>query len=162
MRAVVQRVRSARVLVGERIVRAIGPGLLVFLGIRRGDGEADARWLAGRIRDLRLFRGPDGRDMDRSVAETGGGVLVVSQFTLYGDVRRGRRPSFDEAAPAGEARPCYERLVHLLRDAGLAVSTGEFQATMQVELVNDGPVTILLETSSADGAADHSTTEVGA
>lgn len=145
MRAVIQRVTEARVRVGERIVGEIGRGLLVLLGIGRDDGPEQVRYIAGKIRDARLFEGENNKPMDRSVVEIGGAVLVVSQFTLYGDMRRGRRPSFDGAAPPELARALYEDLVRELRAAPLPVATGEFQAMMRVELVNDGPVTILLD-----------------
>jgi D-tyrosyl-tRNA(Tyr) deacylase len=145
MRCVVQRVSSARVRVGERITGEIARGLLVLVGVGRDDSAQDARYLAAKIRDLRVFASDDGKPMDRSVADIGGGVLVVSQFTLYGDVRKGRRPAFDQAAPPETARSLYEELVRELRAAPLPVATGEFQAMMQVELVNDGPVTILID-----------------
>jgi len=145
VRAVIQRVTEARVRVGDRIVGEIGRGLLVLLGIGRDDGPAQVRYIAGKIRDARLFEGENNKPMDRSVVEIGGAVLVVSQFTLYGDMRRGRRPSFDGAAPPELARALYEDLVRELRAASLPVATGEFQAMMHVELVNDGPVTILLD-----------------
>ena len=145
MRAVIQRVTSARVRVGERVTGSIERGLLVLLGIGRGDTLTDVQYLAGKIRDLRVFESDAGKPMDRSVVEVGGAVLVVSQFTLYGDVRKGRRPSFDEAAPPAEARDLYEALVRELRAAQVPVSTGEFQAMMHVELVNDGPVTVLVD-----------------
>ena len=145
VRAVIQRVTEARVRVGERIVGEIGRGLLVLLGIGRDDGPEQVRYIAGKIRDARLFEGENNKPMDRSVVEIGGAVLVVSQFTLYGDMRRGRRPSFDAAAPPELARALYEDLVRELRAAPLPVATGEFQAMMHVELVNDGPVTILLD-----------------
>ncbi len=145
MRAVVQRVASARVRVGARTTGEIGRGLLVLTGIGRDDEDADVEYIAGKIHDMRLFEGENGKPMDRSVADVGGGVLVVSQFTLYGDMRKGRRPSFDEAATPAAARVAYESLVRELRAAGLPVATGEFQAMMQVELVNDGPVTVLLD-----------------
>ena len=145
MRAVIQRVTEARVRVGDRIVGEIGRGLLVLLGIGRDDGPEQVRYIAGKIRDARLFEGDNNKLMDRSVVEIGGAVLVVSQFTLYGDMRRGRRPSFDGAAPPELARALYEDLVRELRAAPLPVATGEFQAMMHVELVNDGPVTILLD-----------------
>jgi len=145
MRAVVQRVTSARVLVGDRVAGEIGRGLLVLLGVARDDTEADAAYTAAKVRELRVFEGSAGKPMDQSVAAAGGGMLVVSQFTLYGDVRRGRRPSFDAAAPPEQARGLYEAFVRELRLAGIAVSTGEFQAMMQIELVNDGPVTILVD-----------------
>ena len=147
MRAVIQRVTEARVRVGDRIVGEIGRGLLVLLGIGRDDGPEEVRYIAGKIRDARLFEGENDKPMDRSVVEIGGGVLVVSQFTLYGDTRRGRRPSFDGAAPPDLARALYEDLVRELRAAALPVATGEFQAMMHVELVNDGPVTILLDSN---------------
>ena len=145
MRAVVQRVSSARVRVGDRVTGEIARGLLVLVGVGRDDSAHDARYLAAKIRDLRVFAGDDGKPMDRSVVDTGGAVLVVSQFTLYGDVRKGRRPAFDQAAPPDTARALYEELVRELRAAPLPVATGEFQAMMQVELVNDGPVTILID-----------------
>jgi D-tyrosyl-tRNA(Tyr) deacylase len=145
VRAVVQRVTSARVRVGDRITGEIAQGLLVFVGVGKDDDAADVKYIAGKIRDLRVFDGDAGKGMDRSVADIGGGVLVVSQFTLYGDVRRGRRPSFDAAAPPAAARALYEEVVRELRAAHVPVATGEFQAMMQVELVNDGPVTILID-----------------
>lgn len=145
MRAVVQRVTSARVRIGDRLVGEIARGLVVLVGVGRDDTAADVAYLAGKIRGMRVFEGEDGRPMDRSMGETGGSVLVVSQFTLYGDMRKGRRPSFDGAAPPEAARARYEDLVRELRAAGVAVATGEFQAMMRVELVNDGPVTILLD-----------------
>lgn len=144
MRALVQRVLSARVEVAEEVVGAIGAGLLVLLGVRRGDSPADAEYLADKVASLRVFAGPKGR-MDRSVEEMGGQVLVVSQFTLYGECSRGRRPSFDEAAPAPEALPLYQRFVERLQEKGLPVAEGRFGADMQVHLVNDGPVTLLVE-----------------
>lgn len=145
MRAVVQRVKAATVRVGERVTGEIGRGLLVFVGVARDDTAADVRYVATKIRDLRIFDGEGGRPNDRSVADIGGGVLVVSQFTLYGDVRKGRRPSFDDAAPPDAARALYEDLVRELRSTLASVATGEFQAMMDVELVNDGPVTILVD-----------------
>lgn len=144
MRAVLQRVSSATVTVGERVVGAIGTGLLVLIGVEAGDGPDDRDYIVAKIRDLRIF--PDAADkMNRSVADIGGAVLVVSQFTLCGDVRKGRRPSFDQAAPPAEAKVLYEDTVRALRETGLRVETGEFQAMMQVALVNDGPVTMLLD-----------------
>jgi D-tyrosyl-tRNA(Tyr) deacylase len=145
MRAVIQRVTSARVRVGERVTGEIARGLLVLLGVGRGDSIADVQYVAGKIRDLRLFESDAGKPMDRSVTDIGGAVLVVSQFTLYGDVRKGRRPAFDDAAPPADARDLYEALVRELREAEMPVSTGEFQAMMHVELVNDGPVTVLVD-----------------
>ena len=145
MRAVVQRVTAARVRVGDRITGEIGRGLLVLLGVGRADAADDVTYVAGKIRDIRVFEGEHDKPMDRSVVDVGGSVLVVSQFTLYGDVRKGRRPSFDEAAPPELARALYEDLVRELRAVPLPVATGEFRAMMQVELVNDGPVTILID-----------------
>jgi D-tyrosyl-tRNA(Tyr) deacylase len=143
----VQRVSHAAVTVGDRIVGEIGVGLLVLLGVEQGDGPGDVQYIAGKIRDLRIFE--DGADasrrLNRSVQEVGGAVLVVSQFTLAGDCRKGRRPSFDKAAPPPIALPLYDNVVSDLRSAGLTVATGEFQKMMQVSLVNDGPVTLLLD-----------------
>ena len=145
MRAVVQRVTEARVRVGDRITGEIGPGLLVLLGVGREDGPEDVAYVAAKIREIRIFEGENGRHMDRSVVDAGGSVLVVPQFTLYGDIRKGRRPAFDAAAPPEEARALYESIVRELRAAQVPVATGEFQALMRVELVNDGPVTILID-----------------
>jgi D-tyrosyl-tRNA(Tyr) deacylase len=144
MRAVVQRVRHATVTVADRPVSRIQAGLLVFAGVANGDGPADVQYLAAKIRDLRIFSDEEGR-MNRSVLDTGGSVLVVSQFTLLADCRKGRRPSFDDAAPSGLANALYEELVRVLRESGLPVETGEFRAQMAVELLNDGPVTLLLD-----------------
>jgi D-tyrosyl-tRNA(Tyr) deacylase len=147
MRAVVQRVTSAAVTVGDRTVGAIGHGLLVFVGVEKTDGPADAEYIAGKIRDLRVFEDPAeaSTHLNRSVQDVGGAVLVVSQFTLAADCRKGRRPSFDDAAAPATAKPLYEEVVRQLQAAGLHVATGEFQATMHVSLVNDGPVTLLLD-----------------
>jgi len=145
MRAVIQRVTSARVRVGPRVTGEIERGLLVLLGVGKGDTQADVEYVAGKIRELRLFESEAGKPMDRSVRDIGGAVLIVSQFTLYGDVRKGRRPSFDEAAAPSDARDLYEAVVRELQAAHVPVSTGEFQAMMQVELVNDGPVTVLVD-----------------
>ena len=145
MRAVVQRVSEARVHIDSRVVGEIGPGLVVLLGVGRDDGPQDVTYVVGKIRDIRIFEGEGGRNMDRSVADIGGSVLVVSQFTVYGDIRKGRRPAFDAAAPPDEARDLYESVVRELRAAQLPVATGEFQAMMRLELVNDGPVTILID-----------------
>ena len=153
MRAVVQRVTEARVRVGDRITGEIAHGLLVLLGVGKDDGPEDVKYVAGKIRDIRVFDGEQGKGMDRSVAEAGGAVLVVSQFTLYGDVRKGRRPSFDAAAPPERARALYEAVVSDLRGARLRVATGEFQAMMHVELVNDGPVTILIDSKRPSAGA---------
>ena len=144
MRAIVQRVTSARVSVGRRSVAAIEHGLLVFVGIARGDDTTDMAYLANKIVGLRVFEDADGR-FSRSVREVEGAVLLVSQFTLYGDCRRGRRPSFDQAARSVDAKPVYEAFAAALRAHGVRVKTGEFQAHMAVESVNDGPVTILLD-----------------
>ena len=145
MRAVVQRVAEARVRVDDRIAGEIGRGLVVLVGIARDDDAVDVRYLAAKLPVLRLFDGPDGRAMDQSVKDVAGSLLVVSQFTLYGDTRGQRRPSFAEAAPAIDARPLYEALVGELRASGVSVETGEFQSAMRVELVNDGPVTVLVD-----------------
>ncbi len=145
MRAVVQRVTEARVRVGDRVAGEIAHGLLVLLGVGKDDGPDDVKYLAAKIREIRIFDGEDGKGMDRSVKDIGGSVLVVSQFTLYGDVRKGRRPSFDSAAPPDAARALYDDVVNTLREAAVPVATGEFQAMMRVELVNDGPVTILVD-----------------
>ena len=144
MRSVIQRVSRAAVTVDDRVVGAIGSGLVVFVGVAEGDEAADIDYTASKIRDLRIFGDDQGR-MNRSVVDAGGGVLVVSQFTLLADVRRGRRPGFDAAAAPEVAKAAYEDLVGRLRDAGLRVETGVFQAHMHVDLVNDGPVTILLD-----------------
>ena len=144
MRAVVQRVQRASVAVNGRVVGEIGSGLLVLLGVSKSDCENDADYLIQKIIGLRIFEDEQGK-MNRSVAEVSGAILMVSQFTLYGDVHRGKRPSFDEAAGPEEARKLYEYAVNKIREAGLRCETGEFQAMMKVSLVNDGPVTILLD-----------------
>jgi D-aminoacyl-tRNA deacylase len=145
MRAVVQRVKKARVEVGGRTVGEVGKGLLVFLGVGHDDREQEGEFLANKIAHLRIFSDEQGL-MNRSVIETEGSILVVSQFTLWGDCRKGRRPSFIRAAPPDKARALYEDFIHRLRGKGLAVATGEFQEMMDVHLVNDGPVTILVDT----------------
>ena len=144
MRAVVQRVSRARVTVEGRVTGEIAHGLLVLVGVGSADTEQDARWLADKIAELRVFEDDAGK-MNRSLAEAAGAVLAVSQFTLYGDCRKGRRPSFDRAARPEQARALYEKFVAFLRERGLRVEEGVFQAMMQVELVNDGPVTLLLD-----------------
>ncbi len=144
MKAVVQRVSRASVRVDGREVGAIGRGLLVLLGVARGDDPSKVAWMADKIAGLRVFADEEGK-MNRDLASVGGEVLVVSQFTLYGDVSRGRRPSFVAAAPPEEAIPLYQAFVAALRERGLRVATGEFGAMMQVELVNDGPVTLVIE-----------------
>lgn len=144
MRAVVQRVSQARVTVNGYTTGEIGHGLLVLLGVGLNDTDEDASYLAGKIAGLRVFEDADGK-MNLSVADAGGSVLAVSQFTLYADVRKGKRPSFDAAAPPEPARRLYELFVTQIRAAGLRCETGRFQERMQVELVNEGPVTILLD-----------------
>jgi D-aminoacyl-tRNA deacylase len=144
MRAVVQRVNLARVTVNEFVTGEIGRGLLVLLGVGKDDAETDAIYLAEKVAGLRVFEDSEGK-MNRSVMDVGGSVLVVSQFTLYGDVRKGKRPSFDAAAAPEIARRLYELFVEKIRAAGLQCETGRFQEMMQVELVNEGPVTILLD-----------------
>ena len=146
MRAVVQRVTRASVKVAGTIAGEIGAGLLVLLGVAQDDTEADADYLVDKVAGLRIFEDADGK-MNRPVAEAGGAVLAVSQFTLYGDVRRGKRPSFDAAAPPQQARELYEYFVEKIRAAGLRCETGRFQEMMQIELVNEGPVTILLDSA---------------
>jgi D-tyrosyl-tRNA(Tyr) deacylase len=148
MRAVVQRVSRAQVSVCSAVVGKIERGLLVLLGVAGPDTESDADYLAEKIAGLRIFEDDAGK-MNRAVGEVGGAVLVVSQFTLYGDVRRGKRPSFDAAAPPEQARRLYEYFVERIRAAGLHCETGRFQEMMQVELLNNGPVTILLDSGKA-------------
>jgi D-aminoacyl-tRNA deacylase len=145
MRAVVQRVSRAAVTVDGEVVGALGTGLLVLLGVAPSDTDAEARWLADKVVGLRIFPDSDGK-MNRDVSEAAGGVLVVSQFTLYGDCRKGRRPSFVGAAPPELAEPLYEAFVSAVRATGVPAATGRFGAMMQVELVNDGPVTLLVDT----------------
>jgi D-tyrosyl-tRNA(Tyr) deacylase len=147
MRVVVQRVTGARVEVEGVIAGEIGAGLLVLLGVRHTDTPADAEFLADKVLHLRIFADEAGK-MNRSLIETGGALLVVSQFTLYGDCRKGRRPSFDQAAPGAQARSLYEHFVEVARRTGVRVETGVFQAHMAVSLTNDGPVTLLVESSS--------------
>jgi len=144
VRAVIQRVSRAKVTVGGEVAGEIGPGLLVLLGVGSGDTRADADYLAEKTIGLRIFEDSDGK-MNRSLSDTGGAMLVVSQFTLYGDVRRGKRPSFDAAAPPQLAKELYEYFVEKIRAAGLHSKKGRFQEMMQVELINEGPVTILLD-----------------
>lgn len=146
MRAVVQRVSRASVAVEGRVVGEIGAGLLVLVGVSARDAEADAEYLAEKIAGLRIFEDEDGK-MNRNVADVGGAVMAVSQFTLYGDVRRGLRPSFDDAARPERARELYEHFVKRIRETGLRCETGQFQALMSVSLVNEGPVTILLDSA---------------
>lgn len=144
MRALIQRVSQASVSVDGQEVAAIGQGFLVLLGVGQGDGEAQAAWLAKKIAGLRLFEDQAGK-MNLSLADVDGAVLAVSQFTLYGDARKGRRPSFGQAASPQQAQALYEKFCHLLAAEGVPVQQGVFQAHMQVALVNDGPVTLWLE-----------------
>jgi D-tyrosyl-tRNA(Tyr) deacylase len=144
MRVLLQRVSRAEVRIGDRVAGRIGRGFLLLVGLTHGDGEDDLVWMADKIVGLRLFADADDK-MNLALADVGGALLVVSQFTLYGDASRGRRPSFVDAARPETAIPLYERFVALLRERGAAVETGEFGAMMDVELVNDGPVTLWLE-----------------
>jgi D-tyrosyl-tRNA(Tyr) deacylase len=146
VRAVVQRVSEAAVVVDGRVVGAVGPGLLVLIGVGHDDTDDDAEALAAKVAGLRVFTDDEGK-MNRSVAETGGGVLVVSQFTLLGDVRRGRRPSFSAAAVPDRAEPLVGRVAVALQEAGIPTATGRFGARMEVRLVNDGPVTLVIDVS---------------
>lgn len=144
MRVLLQRVSRAEVRVGAQVVGAIGRGFCLLVGFTHADTEAQAAWMADKVTGLRLF-GDDAGKMNLGLDEVGGEVLVVSQFTLYGDAEKGRRPSFVDAARPDVATPLYERFVGMLRERGLRVATGEFGAMMEVELVNDGPVTLWLE-----------------
>ncbi len=144
MRAIIQRVKEARVEVEGEVVGRIGEGMLILLGAGKDDTEEDARYLAEKILTLRIFEDTEGK-MNLSVTDTGGGVLVVSQFTLYGDCRKGRRPSFDKAAPPELAERLYELFVSEIRERGVKVETGRFRAMMDVHLVNWGPVTLMLD-----------------
>ncbi len=147
MRAVVQRVSRASVRIDEETVGEIGPGLLVLLGVTHTDTPATAAWLADKVVGLRLFNDADGK-MNHSVADVGGGVLVVSQFTLYGDCQKGRRPSFLDAARPEVAIPLYEAFINGIKALGVPAATGRFGAMMQVELVNDGPVTLIVDSKA--------------
>jgi len=142
MKLVIQRVSRAEVRVGGAVVGRIGTGMLVFVGLELGDAESQLERAANRLRTLRVFEDEDGK-INRGLDEVGGELLLVSQFTLAGSIRRGRRPSFDRAMPAADAEPMFDRLVGMLRADGLTVATGSFGAMMEVELVNDGPVTLL-------------------
>ena len=144
MRAVIQRVKSAQVSVDGQVSGKIGKGLLVFLGVGKGDGESDLSFLTSKIPGLRIFEDASGK-FNLSLKEIGGQILVVSQFTLYGDCRRGRRPSFTEAEEPTVAKPLYEQFISKLREQDVSVETGEFQTKMEVHLVNDGPVTLFLD-----------------
>ena len=144
MRAVIQRVKTAEVYVEGRLSGKIGNGLLAFVGVAKGDGEDDLSYLASKLPDLRIFEDTSGK-FNLSLKEKGGELLVVSQFTLYGDCRKGRRPSFTEAEEPVTAKNLYDRLISKLREQGISVQTGGFQAKMEVHLINDGPVTLLLD-----------------
>jgi D-tyrosyl-tRNA(Tyr) deacylase len=144
MRAVVQRVSKASVSVDGEVVGTIGPGLVVFVGVTHDDGDKEAEFLAGKIAHLRIFADDEGK-FNRSALDVGGEALVVSQFTVYGDARKGRRPNFGQAAPPEIAEPLIERLIVFLQEQGLRVETGVFGAMMMVETHNDGPVTIIIE-----------------
>ena len=144
MRVVLQRVKHGRVSMKEGVLAEIGPGLVILVGIGPQDGEEQARFLAGKIAQLRIFEDQDGK-MNRSLLDIGGGAIVVSQFTLYADTRKGRRPSFTDAAPPQIAQPLVERFASFLNEMGIPTQTGQFGAHMLVEIANDGPVTIILE-----------------
>ncbi len=144
MRAVIQRVKSAKVCVDGRVTGKIGKGLLVLLGVGKGDGEGDLSFLTSKIPELRIFEDASGK-FNLSLREIGGEMLVVSQFTLYGDCRKGRRPSFTDAEDPTQAKNLYERFISKLKEQGIPIQTGEFQARMEVHLINDGPVTLLLD-----------------
>jgi D-aminoacyl-tRNA deacylase len=144
MRAVVQRVSEASVTVDGKVTGEVGPGLCVLLGVEGGDTEQDAAWMADKIVELRIFEDEQGK-MNRSVKDVGGGLLAISQFTLLGDARQGRRPAFTQAARPEVAQPLYARFCALCREKGVAVGEGVFRATMRVSLVNEGPVTLLLD-----------------
>lgn len=149
MRAVIQRVSSAAVSVDKRLVGEIGKGILAYVGVEKGDDDADLKSISSKIASLRIFADSEGK-MNLSVKDIGGSVLVISQFTLLGDCRKGKKPSFDRAEGPGEAKALYEKVVTALRAEGLAVKTGEFQAHMEVESVNDGPVTFILESRKGE------------
>ncbi len=153
MRVLLQRVSKARVLVEGQIIRQIGPGILVFVAIGKGDGDLQIQWMTEKILTLRIFDDSHGR-LNLSLLETGGSVMVVSQFTLYGDCKKGRRPDFSSAAPVEFAKEIYEKFVQHLRAKGVLVETGIFQALMEVESTNDGPVTLWLDTPSLNGLLD--------
>ncbi|HEY54231.1 MAG TPA: D-tyrosyl-tRNA(Tyr) deacylase [Caldilineae bacterium] len=144
MRIVIQRVSEASVTVADQIVGEIGPGYVALVGVTHDDGRQQAEWLARKVAGLRLFEDEQGRT-NRSLADVGGAVLVVSQFTLYADARKGRRPSFTKAAPPDQAEPLIEYFIECLRAEGAQVATGVFRAHMQVSLINDGPVTLILD-----------------
>ena len=149
MRAVVQRVSEASVTVEGKVVGSIGPGLCILLGVAQGDGVADAEWTATKVCELRIFEDEAGK-MNRSVLDTGGALLAISQFTLLGDSQKGRRPSFIGAARPEEAQPLYARFCALCRERGVRVEEGVFRATMTVRIVNEGPVTLILDSRKLD------------
>ncbi len=146
MRAVIQRVSKASVTVGSEVTGAIGPGLLVFLGIHKDDQEQEIKWMVEKIINLRIFEDEHGK-MNRSLIDSNGAILVVSQFTLYGDCRKGRRPGYSSAAPPETANILYQQFITAVKQNDISVASGRFQAHMDVELVNDGPVTLLLDSA---------------
>lgn len=146
MRAVIQRVNQASVRVDQNLINSIGPGLLILLGIHKNDEKQDMEWLVDKVCNLRIFEDQEGR-MNRSLLNTGGSMLVVSQFTLYGDCRKGRRPGFSEAAPPELAEQLYLQFIDRVQQQGIPVAGGKFQTHMQVELINDGPVTLILDST---------------
>ena len=146
MRAVIQRVSNASVTVEKQIIGEIPAGLLVFLGIHHDDGDQELKWMADKICNLRIFEDDQGK-MNRSLLDTGGAMLVVSQFTLYGDCRKGRRPGYSTAAPPEHANALYEKFITHIKETGIKTASGKFQAHMDVKLINDGPVTLLLDSS---------------
>ena len=146
MRAVVQRVSSGRVTVDQKTVGSISAGIVVLLGIRSSDEPRDVAWLAEKIVHLRIFSDDDGK-MNRSLADIGGEMLIVSQFTLYGDCRKGRRPGYSDAAPPEHAKPLYDLFIERVEELGISAASGEFQAAMEVTIVNDGPVTLMLDSN---------------
>jgi len=148
VRAIVQRVTRARCRVGDELTGEIGPGLVVLIGSTHGDGEGDALWMAGKIAGLRIFADDEGK-MNRDVREVGGAALAISQFTVYADARRGRRPDFVAAAPPEHAEPLYERFCERLEAEGVRVARGRFRTHMQIELENDGPVTLVIDSPTA-------------
>ncbi|NLV30443.1 MAG: D-tyrosyl-tRNA(Tyr) deacylase [Acidobacteria bacterium] len=153
MRAVVQRVSRAEVIVDGGAVGRIGPGLVALVAIARDDAESDLEWMARKIVELRIFNDGEGK-LNLGLGEVGGQLLVVSQFTLYGDCRKGRRPSYSEAAPPDRAEALYRRFVEIVRGCVPDVETGRFQASMRVELVNEGPITLILDSRGRDGRRD--------
>lgn len=146
MRAVIQRVSSASVSVHSKIIGTIEAGLLVFLGIHKNDGEKEIQWMADKITNLRIFEDKEGK-MNYSLIDTKGAMLVVSQFTLYGDCRKGRRPGYSSAAPPEKAKKCYQQFINTIKQKQIVTASGRFQTHMDVELVNDGPVTLLIDSS---------------